>query len=478
MTTIFREILFLNRNNLFYIFSFLSIISSINVSPYEILELSNFVLNLYYFNGLRILLFLITSILIIYKFINKFKFIYWKNFKNKILLILFINFFIQIISIFLNYEIKTIINEPKLVHGLYLNYSAIIVCLFFLLIDNEKIFLQITLLFGLSLFIFYFPLSLILLFDWITNDLSAMYFSNIIRHGTFFLDTPMPRSTGVARILLLFFIISLAISNKYPKHKINNFLLFLFAFLIISFQSRFSIYMLPIIILLFEILRGFKLKNILKKIILLLVIPYILSNSVGFIKLYLKIDINSDGGLSLNAEENKKDKLTHSQKIVKIQKLIRQGNRSFYGLDINSDGDIGVDTEVITSGRITIWEEIIDRLNSRNFFIGFGAHSDRLLLNDGKYKNFGNNASNIYLYSAFTGGIFSLILIIFLNLIIIYKIYNNFTLRKTNYILSTIVIITFFTRGLLEISYGFFGIDLLIILHAYQYFFYKSKLEK
>ena len=97
MTTIFREILFLNRNNLFYIFSFLSIISSINVSPYEILELSNFVLNLYYFNGLRILLFLITFFLIIYKFINKFKFIYWKNFKNKILLILFINFFIQII---------------------------------------------------------------------------------------------------------------------------------------------------------------------------------------------------------------------------------------------------------------------------------------------------------------------------------------------------------------------------------------------
>lgn len=475
MKTIFNKILFINKDNLFYILSFLTIISSINVSPYEIFLLGNSIWIFDIINGLRILFFFIASLLIIYKFINNINAIHWDNIKNKILLILLTSFFIQIISTFINYEINFIINEPKLVHGLFLNYSAITVCLFFFLINDEKIFLQIIFIFISALVFFYFPLSLVILFDWFTNDLTAMYFSSIIRHGTFFLETPMPRSTGIARIILLFFIISLVASNRYPKLRIIDLLVFFFVFLIISFQSRFSLFMVPIIFLLFEFLKGFKFKNLIKNYIIFLLIPYLLYNSIGFTKFYFK-------------DQSSKN---FQEKILDAKDTAKQGNRFFYGIILNDAVTLDNKTsseviitnertrsEVITSGRTTIWKEVINKLNVKSFLTGFGAHSDRLVLNDGKYKNFGNNASNIYLYSILSGGIFSLILIIIFNLLIILKILKNFHSHKSNFILSTLLIITFFMRGLLENSYGYFGIDLLIVLLSSQYFFYKSKLEK
>lgn len=465
MKTIFNKILFINKDSIFYILSFLTIIFSINVSPYEVLLLTSSIWIIDFINGLRILFFLIASLLIIYKFIRNINQICLNNFKNKILLVLLTSFFIQIISTFINYQINFIINEPKLIHGLFLNYSAIIVCLFFLLINDEKIFLQIVFIFISVLIVFYMPLSITVLFDWFTNDLTAMYFSTIIRHGTMFLETPLPRSTGIARVMLLFFIISLVITNRYPKLVINNLLVFFFAFLIISFQSRFSVFMLPIILLLFEILKGFNFKSLIRNCIIFLILPYFFYSSIGFSKFFFKY--HSPGK-------------TISESISNAKETSKYGNRSLYGFKLNNDPTVNNRTksEVITSGRTTIWIEIIEQLKSKNFITGFGAHSDRLLLNDGKYKSFGNNASNIYLYSIFTGGIFSLILIIIFNLLIIFKIYKNFFSNETNAILSTLIIVTFFTRGLLEISYGFFGIDLLIILLSSQYFFYMSKFEK
>ena len=462
MKIIFNKIFFINKDNLFYILSFLTIIASINVSPYEIFLLTTSIWIIDYINGLRILFFLIASLLIIYKFINNVHKVRLNNFKNKILLVLLTSFIIQIISTFINYQINFIMNEPKLIHGLFLNYSAIIICLFFFLINDEKTFLQIIFIFISALVVFYIPLSIVVLFDWFTNDLTAMYFSNIIRHGKLFLETPLPRSTGIARIILLFFVISLVITNSYPRLRINNFLVFFFAFLIVSFQSRFSLYMLPIILLLFEILKGFKFKNLLRNCIIFLILPYVLYSSVGFSKFFLKYQ----------SSEN------ISERIIKANETAKYGNRSLYGIKLNKNKNTKTKSEIITSGRTTIWIEVIEKLKSKNFITGFGAHTDRLLLNDGKYKNFGNNASNIYLYSAFTGGIFSLILIIIFNLLIILKIVKNIFSNETNAILSTLIIVTFFTRGLLEISYGFFGIDLLIVLLSSQYFFYKSKLEK
>ena len=58
------------------------------------------------------------------------------------------------------------------------------------------------------------------------------------------------------------------------------------------------------------------------------------------------------------------------------------------------------------------------------------------------------------------------------------EIYKNSYLNEISYILSSLILITFFIRGLLEITYGFFGVDLIVILLASQYFFYKSKFKK
>ena len=457
MKTIFNKIIFFNKRQFFYIFMFIAIVSSINVSPYEILKLNSFIFNINYLNGLRILFFIISSLLIILIFIIRLKKFVWNNFKNRILIILLLSFFIQIVSIFINYEISFIINESKMVHGIFLNYSAIVLCLFFSLINDEKIFLQIVCVFILFLAVFYIPLSLVILFDWFSNNLSAVYFSDIIRHGTLFLETPMPRSTGIARILLIFFIISLIIQSKYPKSRIYNFFIFLFSFIIICIQSKFSLIMIPIILLLFEILKGFKLKKLIKGLILYFIFPYILFNTIIFGKFYLKTEYQF-----------------FSDKKIILEK-INNGNRF---LNNSNNQQYKSKLESVSSGRLVIWKEAINFFDPKNILTGFGAHSDRLLLNQGKYKNFGNNISNIYLYSIFSGGIFSLILIIIFNISIMREIYKNLYLNEIGYILSSLILITFFIRGLLEITYGFFGVDLIVVLLAFQYFFYKSKLKK
>lgn len=471
----FFDLIPTNKENIFWIGIFCIILFSINVSPYEICQVKNLYLNLNicqiekelnlssnFLNSLRVLFFLTSAFFILLKLIFNFKKVHLNNNRNIILLLLITNFLVQIFSTFLNYEINYIINEPKLFHGIYLNFSAIILCIFFLIIDNEKLFFQTLIIFALALFSFYIPFSIIIFFDWLTSERQAMYYSSYIQHGSLFLDNPVPRSTGIARIVLIFFIASLTLKIYYPKNIFNTLLIFFFSFLIISFQSRFSVFMMPIIIFLFEFLKGFNFKNLTKNIFIFLLIPFLLSNTVNLTKFYFKSDGNSK-----------------KEKIIEAKERTNEGSRFFYGI-VNTEASFKSNdrAEVFTSGRATIWKEAIKKLNSKYFFTGYGAHSDRLLLNDGKYKNFGNNISNTYLYAIFSGGILSIFLIVTFNVFVLIAIFKNFISNRFLSILFTLIIFTFFTRGLLEISYGFFGIDLLIILFSAQYFYYNPRLEK
>ena len=87
---------------------------------------------------------------------------------------------------------------------------------------------------------------------------------------------------------------------------------------------------------------------------------------------------------------------------------------------------------------------------------------------------FGAHASNIYVYSLICGGLISFIIIIIINLLVLYKILrviinrDKLNIPKNFLLMSSIFIILFLMyRGLLENSYGVFGVDLIIFISAY-----------
>ena len=87
---------------------------------------------------------------------------------------------------------------------------------------------------------------------------------------------------------------------------------------------------------------------------------------------------------------------------------------------------------------------------------------------------FGAHASNIFIYSLICGGFLSFLIFIILNLFILVKILKIIKYHKEidlfkNYILISSIFIIFFLlfRGLIENSYGVFGVDLILMISSY-----------
>ena len=87
---------------------------------------------------------------------------------------------------------------------------------------------------------------------------------------------------------------------------------------------------------------------------------------------------------------------------------------------------------------------------------------------------YGSHASNIFIYSLICGGFLSFFIFVILNLFILMQILKTIKYRhhlnlENNYVLiSSISIILFLLfRGLVENSYGVYGVDLIMLLSAY-----------
>ena len=128
------------------------------------------------------------------------------------------------------------------------------------------------------------------------------------------------------------------------------------------------------------------------------------------------------------------------------------------------------------SGRLEIWKKAINYYQFK--FFGFGPQADRFEVltkksfqND-KFASYKTNVSNAYLYTLICGGIISLILILYLSLIIVYKILKNikFINKKDKYFkISYLVLLTLLLRGLTENSYAVFSIDYLLFILSAHY---------
>ena len=111
-----------------------------------------------------------------------------------------------------------------------------------------------------------------------------------------------------------------------------------------------------------------------------------------------------------------------------------------------------------------IWKDSINLIKKN--YVGYGPQADRILLDQ--------NASNLIIYALLCGGIFSFIAILIFYLMIFYKIIrlvflNNILIYKKKILILSITIICFLSmRTLTEISFGIYGIDMIIFFLSYN----------
>ena len=265
------------------------------------------------------------------------------------------------------------------------------------------------------------------------NDLKYLDFQSVFagREANIF-SLSNPRVTGLSRSLsiLNLFLILLFFNSKKDYAKSFMFILITaISVIIIFFQSRGTLlcYFTSLTILIF-FLQNSKNSFKLKKFLTLAVLPLILYYSIN----------------------------TYINKNMLSNKNIEINNR----LLIKN-----------TSGRIEAWNYSLKNYNYKKIF-GYGPQGDRFFLKDFKIitekKGYGDNSSNIFIYTLLSGGIIStLLLILFFYEILKMFIKNKkllFFNKNSMYLnFSTLCIVFFSIRSLFENSFGLFSIDFLIM---------------
>ena len=129
-----------------------------------------------------------------------------------------------------------------------------------------------------------------------------------------------------------------------------------------------------------------------------------------------------------------------------------------------------------TSGRTFIWSHTLRNYEYKKIF-GYGPNGDRFFLKEFDKKiHYGDNTSNIFIYSLVSGGIISLpfLILIFFNIYSVIKIFiknksKNFYTNSVIENFSYICLIFFSIRSIFENSFGLFSIDFLITYLSLTY---------
>jgi hypothetical protein len=433
--------------------AWISFILSLNTSLEEIQYFGQDIVKT--INALRLILPLIISFIIIlflvYVTVKKKKLSAYNGF----FYLWFAYFFFQIISGLINGNEITISNQlnidilnnfntwqyQKHIHLPILSIASII-CLF--LVQQQKIKLEyfLNILIGIITLV-----SLVLIFIIFANSETVsfnLYYLIDPDYNNKIINQPVPRITGLSRMLAIINIFALSFVMFRDLNKYNKIYLFIFinilSIFIISAQSRgtFLCFYLSIMYMIFFLVK----KNIKKKIKLLVIIvlfPILTTFALNFIAVKIK------------------------QQQLKSEVLVAppsSENRYFKYTD---------------SGRSVLWEKALTKYNYQNLF-GYGPQADRRLLfsNDPRTEihHYGNNVSNGFIYAFLCGGYLSLIFYLIINFKIITNIIKNIkTINnyKNNYSifyykLSSTFLIFFFIRQNFENSFSIFGIDFLIVI--------------
>lgn len=423
------KVIFLKKPNIYsliFLIYWLSLWLSINTRPPEIFNFGKDLMQS--INSLRLILPLFFSILIS---IYLLCILCFKKFKiRKIHLFFFFFFFAQLTGLLLR--------DPKNfnIHYIYLEVLAIGTICLFALCDYYKLD---------RLYKYFFFVSLLCLFIafnfslWpkLTSVTYLNFYNAFSEKNLNIFNQSSIRITGLSRMLAiinLFLILYLYNLKSFYLKKILQLLITIGSLLLLFMQSRGTLvcYFASIMFIIF-----FKTNNegnhILKNILILIIVP-----------IFLYFSINNILYESIKEKEG-----------IKIDSRILQTH---------------------SSGRTYIWSYTLRNYEYKKIF-GYGPHGDRFFLENLNKKNpFGDNASNIFIYSLLSGGFASLLLmiLIFFNIFLIIKKFiesnsKNFYVNSLFENFAIICLIFFSIRSIFENSFGLFSVDFLITFLSLSY---------
>jgi len=404
----------------------LALWASINTRPSELFSFGKDLIQS--MNYLRLMVPLSFSILIS---IYLLRILCVKKFKIKKLHLFFVFFFFsQLIGLFLNDQKNFNIDNIYLVILALGTISLFILCDYYKLDYLYKYFFFLSL---LSLFIA-FNFSLL---PKLTDVIHLNFYDAFNEKSSNILDQSSIRITGLSRMLAiinLFIILYLYNLKKFYLKKLLELLIIISSLLLLFMQSRGTLvcYFSSIACIIFFITNKKKYYKI-KNILIFIIIPIILYFSINH---YLYENIR------------KKEEIKTYSRILGAN----------------------------TSGRTFIWSHTLRNYEYKKIF-GYGPNGDRFFLKEFDKKiHYGDNTSNIFIYSLVSGGIISLLflILIFFNIYSVIKIFiknksKNFYTNSVIENFSYICLIFFSIRSIFENSFGLFSIDFLITYLSLAY---------
>lgn len=331
--------------------------------------------------------------------------------------------------------------------------------------------------FFITAMIFWFSIQLIKDFMYMDTNV-PIYNLHVWRKSAFFLDHQMPRITGLSRSIVILYIF-IFLFNKNENIFLKNFgnsVLVLLGSLLILFQSKYAIICFIFINLIFFLIFKDKLK-IGKKILILILFQVLVFFVISNSRVLIKEKLYDSYGIPIKIEDLKKNKQTYFKGFTKkkidinfeyddyeetIKHIRIYGDPTKNGLDFFIDA--------FSSGRLKLWIDSFEYIKKRPF-LGYGAISDRIILNSERRKleQVINPVSNAYLYSLLSGGIFSLLFLIYFwfqmgkDILISSKkkIFDN-----KYHIIGTLIILVLFLRCIIENSIMIFGVDFILLLNS------------
>lgn len=244
-------------------------------------------------------------------------------------------------------------------------------------------------------------------------------------------------SNGLSRILLIISLFIFFINRKNNYYYLSCLLINTILFLM---QSKLVLIFLIFIILCKTFSENIKIKNKIKNIFFILIIPIILTLAISFAN---------------NNSNNQKIRLVEQIKIDISKK--------------NSDRILDLNFFNSFKSRIDAWKLIVK--NSQKPIIGYGSQGDRYLTKEmPKHTSLASNSFiNAYASSGVIGG--ALLLIFYIHLIkLVFR--ANFFIKIQNEknnikIFYSVILIFLIIRSIFENSFSLWGIDFIVMVNCY-----------
>jgi hypothetical protein len=342
-----------------------------------------------------------------------------------------ISFIFLLFSLLVIFQILgTILTTQNYLKNLYYIIPVINILLLSLVLfkvanrNDFKIFLYSNFLFFFLIFLYFY---LIYLKHYFTFDNNLYSIWGVINN-----NENVPRPTGMARGVFIF---SAYFLCSYLIKKRGLLLLIFFNYLVFSFQSRIvvaSLLLIALTVIFIKLKSSFK--EIFKFIILIIIIPFILSLTIDFLK---------------------KNIFFSNEPLISSNKTL---SSSYYMRTLDPE----ILTKDITSSRTRDWINI--KINyEKTKILGYGIHGDRILIKQ--------TASNGLIYSIASGGYIAglIYLIIFIySLKLAIRSLLNKKINQYNWFSSSLIIF-FLIRSTVENSFAIISYDFIIFYFAVFY---------